>query len=191
MKEEKDCAEREHRTMSKTTLAQRLEHFKRNQREDGDSNAKLPHPLKGFVSQGIIMLHEDDLVWENKLEGRALSGQEIAELRAERDALAGVLRGFLSYFDPEGGISEVPLGPFDAAREALAMIDEAQPHAGRALSGQKIAELRAERDEARAMVVRLVAAQARVGWEAGESEEETLQCALDSLYNWAWTSRGD
>ena len=29
------------------------------------------------------------------------------------------LEDFLSYFNPKGGVSEVPLGPFERAREVL------------------------------------------------------------------------
>lgn len=45
-------------------------------------------------------------------------------------------------------------------------------------------DLTKERDDARAMVLRLVVVQYRDGWESGETEEETRDCAIDSLADW-------
>lgn len=58
---------------------------------------------------------------------------QVDELRKERDGCAHVstqtlgslweararLRDFMDYFAPRGGISDVPLGPFERARECL------------------------------------------------------------------------
>ena len=34
-------------------------------------------------------------------------------------ALETIVQDFMSYFDPRGGISQVPLGPFERAKELL------------------------------------------------------------------------
>ncbi len=64
---------------------------------------------------------------------------------------------------------------------------EAKAH--RACMEIRHAEKRAEKAEtdtlaARTMVLRLVVARYRDGWEEGETEEETLQCAADQLSDW-------
>ena len=46
-----------------------------------------------------------------------------AQLWAAAPALVEALTGFLDYFDPHGGVSDVPLGPFERARTALALLD--------------------------------------------------------------------
>ncbi len=45
-------------------------------------------------------------------------------LQAERDKLRGVVNSFMAYFAPEGGVSQVPLGPFE---RALAVLNAEQP----------------------------------------------------------------
>jgi hypothetical protein len=41
------------------------------------------------------------------------------DLEAENEELCKRLRDFLDYFNPKGGVSDVPLGPFERAQEAL------------------------------------------------------------------------
>jgi hypothetical protein len=43
----------------------------------------------------------------------------IVDLLDEIEQTQQALRGFLDYYDPHGGVSAVPLGPFQRAREAL------------------------------------------------------------------------
>jgi len=49
---------------------------------------------------------------------RFMSEMEVFIL-SEKEKLETTVKDFLAYFDPEGGISEVPLGPFERASEVL------------------------------------------------------------------------
>jgi len=44
---------------------------------------------------------------------------EIQTLKEKRDEYERRLKDFLDYFEPRGGISDVPLGPFERAQVAL------------------------------------------------------------------------
>jgi hypothetical protein len=48
-----------------------------------------------------------------------------------------------------------------------------------------------ERGEARALVLRLIAAQGRVGWEQGETEQEIVDHAFNQLHNWGLDPHND
>ena len=43
----------------------------------------------------------------------------MSALKTEKDKLRKIVDDFISYFDPRGGISDVPLGPFERAQEML------------------------------------------------------------------------
>ena len=45
--------------------------------------------------------------------------ERMLELEAKNEVLQDRVDDFMSYFDPRGGISQVPLGPFDRTRELL------------------------------------------------------------------------
>ena len=47
--------------------------------------------------------------------------EQIAALEAENARLRDGLRDFLDYFEPRGGVSDVPLGPFERAQELLSV----------------------------------------------------------------------
>lgn len=46
------------------------------------------------------------------------------KLEADVEQLLKSIDDFLSYFDPRGGVSDVPLGPFERAKEMLSCREE-------------------------------------------------------------------
>ena len=62
---------------------------------------------------------------------REQSNKRIAQGALQRaDKMAAVVeaaRGMMDYFEPRGGVSDVPLGPFERIQEALAALDEDDP----------------------------------------------------------------
>jgi len=46
-------------------------------------------------------------------------GDKVRKLLADNKRLMERIQDFLDYFDPKGGVSDVPLGPFERAKELL------------------------------------------------------------------------
>jgi hypothetical protein len=62
---------------------------------------------------------EADVMREMNSRGAHLSVVDQGSLLDEREEMVERLEDFMDYFDPRGGVSDVPRGPFDRAREFL------------------------------------------------------------------------
>ena len=58
----------------------------------------------------------------NKRYANARLIKQKDQFQAKAEQYKKVLEDFLAYFDPKGGISSVPLGPFERANEVLEKI---------------------------------------------------------------------
>jgi len=69
----------------------------------------------------------EELKQANKIIGESTNGKLCAsnfQYQIENKRYKKALEDFLDYFDPKGGISDVPLGPFERAKELLKEVGE-------------------------------------------------------------------
>ena len=75
--------------------------------------------VKRAVESGTVEYHDEDCgYWVPHSEVLKLSNNS-DKLQAENKRLRECIDDFLDYFNPKGGISDVPLGPFERTKETL------------------------------------------------------------------------